>query len=321
MVQNAIQVYEGRNFSVSLRSMLGSTNYGWSLTHLPKGVVLIGTEIANHRQGIMPVDQIFYFGAEGLNGCEEEKNLRLTFAMVCYSDFRKCVDEVDIDVMVMKEKNDKKVEIQAKKVQYANNSAIYNTAMPYGYPFMKGEQYDRANQMYGYICCETNTKYGYPNCASVETKYGYPNCGEKRPALKYGFPCCGEEQSINKYGYPNCEEHPVLKYGYPNCEEEQPVIKYGYPNCEEEQPVLKYGYPNCEEEQPVLKYGYPNCEEEQPVLKYGYPNCEEEQPVVKYGYPNCEEDITYESVTNEESKVGNSENDDVEDVEDDNRIM
>ena len=62
---NEMVVFQGKSFSVGLQSMLGSTAYGWCLTGLPKGVVLLGidTEKVPSSATVAPVIQKFWFVA------------------------------------------------------------------------------------------------------------------------------------------------------------------------------------------------------------------------------------------------------------------
>lgn len=236
MDEKTIIAYQGKTFSVTLQSMLGSTNYGWCLSTMPEGVVLAGLENVPTTQGIGPVNQIFYFGVVDV---PEDPNVVLDFKLLCLSDFSKQGDEVQVNVQLVpynKENMDSN-----SFIQYSENSAVYNAQIPYGFVL------NNTALKYGYPCGDNTAavKYGYPCDDNITVKYGYP-CGDT-PALKYGYPC--DDNPVLKYGYP-CGVEAALKYGYP-CSND-PSVKYGYP-CGVEA-ALKYGYPCA-----TLKYGYPNC--------------------------------------------------------------
>jgi hypothetical protein len=61
-----IVAYQGRLFTVALKSHFGSTNIGWVLTHLPKGVALLAEEnVAQTARPGGPVNQVFHLVAIG----------------------------------------------------------------------------------------------------------------------------------------------------------------------------------------------------------------------------------------------------------------
>jgi len=285
MEEKTIVAYQGKFFSVTLQSMLGSTNYGWCLTNMPEGVVLFGIENVPTTPGIGPVNQVFYFGVTDV---PENPEVVLNFKMYCLSDFSKSGEEVAVNVKLVpynKDNGDANT-----FVTYSENSAVYNAQIPYGFVFNKPEVIygypiqDNANLKYGYPCQDNaNLKYGYPCQDNANLKYGYP-C-QDNANLKYGYPC--QDNANLKYGYP-CQDNANLKYGYP-CQD-TPVLKYGYP-CQDNA-NLTYGY-RCQDivnvaygyrcqDTPVLKYGYPCGSDIRP--DYGYPSC----IPLKYGYPNCQ---------------------------------
>lgn len=65
-MENSIKAFQGRSFSVTLQSMIGSTNYGWCLTSLPSCFVLTGQVNRPTVRGIGPVNQVFYFMTVGM---------------------------------------------------------------------------------------------------------------------------------------------------------------------------------------------------------------------------------------------------------------
>ncbi len=236
MEEKTIIAYEGKFFTVTLQSMLGSTNYGWCLASLPDGIVLAGIDNQPMHTGISPVNQNFYFGVAAISG---DVNVVIKFKLCCLSDFKKVPEEVSINVQLVPANvnSDNANSDNASFVKYSENSAVYNTQPPYGYVL------SQADLMYGYPC---NVKYGYPGCDDINLKYGYPSCGftsSEYPVVKYGYPCGA--LAILKYGVP-CGSQISLKYGYPCFD--NPTLKYGYP-CgllDDYPPLLKYGYPTCQ---------------------------------------------------------------------------
>ncbi len=189
----AINVKRGEMFTVTLQSMIGSTNYGWSLTSMPAGVYLFAQCNEPVGRGIGQVNQVFHFLAiTPANGI-----MNIEFKLLCLSDPDKVEKELSIGVFVTTgEDNANSLD---GFVRYSENSAVYEEnskkILPsvialYGVPSAKG---------YDTCTCDSD------DCCTL--KYGYP-------ALKYGYP------PVVKYGYP------ALKYGYP------PIVKYGYPDCE-----------------------------------------------------------------------------------------
>lgn len=255
---NEMVVFQGKSFSVGLQSMLGSTAYGWCLTGLPKGVVLLGidTEKVPSSATVAPVIQKFWFVAVS----ETDKKAEIEFTMINFTSLSETEQKHNVSISVVPSDSD-------EFAKYSENNdvmlrSIGNAAIPYGYvlgaqdPLLK----------YGYACDAADT---------AALKYGYP-CGVQDATLKYGYPCGVEDASTGvKYGYP-CGE-PVLKYGYP-CGD-APVLKYGYP-CGDT-PTLKYGYP-CGAQDATLKYGYP-CNIQNSAVAYGY-NSSTQNALMKYGY-------------------------------------
>lgn len=280
---NEMVVFQGKSFSVGLQSMLGSTAYGWCLTGLPKGVVLLNieTEKVQSPSTVAPIIQKFWFVAVS----ETDKKAEIEFTMMNFTNLSATDQKHNVSISVVPSDSD-------EFAKYSENNdamlrSISNAAIPYGYvlgaqdPLLK----------YGYACDVADTptlKYGYPcgvqDATNTNVKYGYTCGANDATAVKYGYPCGTQDATLMKYGYPCGVEDATLKYGYPcGAEDVATGVKYGYP-CGE--PVLKYGYP-CGDT-PALKYGYP-CGDA-PVLKYGYP-CGD-TPVLKYGYPCGAQDAT-----------------------------
>lgn len=195
-MEESITAYQGKFFSVTLQSQLGSTNYGWCLTSMPAEVILAGQindPVNNLPEGYVGglVNQMFYFIAVA---APKKQPVELEFGLCCLTQSPsevtpfKYEEQIKVAVTIVPS-NDLS---ERKFVRYSENAALYSP----------GSNPDLASLLYGY---PPVLKYGYPcstnDCATL--KYGYP------PILKYGYP-------------------PVLKYGYP------PVLKYGYPCCQNE---------------------------------------------------------------------------------------
>ena len=197
IMSQSIVVSQGATFVVELQSMLGSSNYGWCLSSLPKGVVLLGIDTVPSPRFIGPVNQKFYFGA-----CSCDQTLTLEFVVTASHYLQDIKDTYTVDVQI----------VPADKQQFVPYSE--NTI---------------ANVKYGYACADQDQmpigKYGYPYEDQMPVvKYGYP-CADQMPVVKYGYPCA-DQMPVVKYGYPCADQTPVMKYGYPD---QPPVMKYGYP--------------------------------------------------------------------------------------------
>lgn len=82
-MKNVIQAYQGQPFSVTLESMLGSTNCGWCLMSMSEHVVLSGQTNVPVSPGIAPVNQIFHFIA--IDGCLSPEEVVLKFGLFNFS--------------------------------------------------------------------------------------------------------------------------------------------------------------------------------------------------------------------------------------------
>lgn len=207
-------VLQGKTFTIELQSMLGSTPYGWCLSELPQGIILIGEDRVPTAPGIAPVMQKFYFGASSV----EEENVEIVFSLVNCFDPTDKKSECKASIRIISSDSE-------EFVAYSDNAnALYgfcdtaNAAIPYGYASNQGV--DNAQLPYGMV---------YTQDASM--KYGYP-CGMRDAAMKYGYPC-GVQDASMKYGY-----IPQLMYGI------TPTLMYGVP-CSMSNVVHKYGYPGC----------------------------------------------------------------------------
>lgn len=204
-MNNNYTVLEGKSFTVDLMSNVGSTNYGWCLTSMPKEIILFGTDT-------IPVEPImaggksiqrFYFGAKS----SENTQVTLQFELLCMSELSKAEGTYTLEVQIVPCNSD-------DYVKYSENAE--QAAIPYGYVY---DNNPIQAEKYGYPCgaqdaMTASLKYGYP-CATQTALDAFPL------SVKYGYPC------TVAYGVPN----PTLDYGYP-------VVAYGYP-CR-----VAYGYPN-----------------------------------------------------------------------------
>ena len=262
-------VLEGKVFAVELLSKFGSTNYGWCISSLPEGIIMMGTENIHIGEGRSITRlQRFYFGVVS----SKEIQVDINFTMNCWSDLTKVAEEFTAKVRIVPSNS-------SDFVSYSENTA--NTAIPYGLVYTSDNIQD-ANVKYGYVCGmqDANLKYGYPcGVQDANLKYGYP-CSMQDANLKYGYPCSMQDANL-KYGYPCGVQDANLKYGYP-CGVQDANLKYGYP-CGVQDANLKYGYP-CGVQDANLKYGYP-CGVQDANLKYGYPCLEYTKDARPYGYP------------------------------------
>jgi hypothetical protein len=179
MSDNAIQAYQGKDFTVTLQSMTGSTGFGWCLTNLPSGFALVSTDvIAPTPAAVSPVNQVFNFIV--LEAPEEGK-ASVEFTSVSYFDPRQTGEKISIDVVVTPY-NDL-IGLDGF-VKYSENTATYSPAVvAYGFPCKMGAANDEALFKYGYPCasagvdsCGAPVKYGFP-CAAVEI--GRASCRER----------------------------------------------------------------------------------------------------------------------------------------------
>jgi len=212
-MNNHYTALEGKSFSVELLSNIGSTNYGWCLTEMPKEIILIGTEI-------IPIEPImsgsralqrFHFGVKS----SENAQVSLQFELVCMSDIKNVSDTYTAEVQIVACNSD----------EYARYS--------------ENEEQEMPTLKYGYPC---TVAYGYPS-----VKYGYPcvSSDQTMPYVAYGYPCAAPDQTMPyvAYGYPcgmSDAMSSFVKYGYPCASQDAmpPFVKYGYP-C-----MVAYGYPN-----------------------------------------------------------------------------
>jgi hypothetical protein len=299
--KRTITAYQGRLFTVTLKSGFGSTNIGWCLTGLPSGIALLSEENIRLSSRIGgSVNQVFYFVAiaiKDVKDVKDVKKVRLEFSLITHLPTigeQQVVGTVSVDVEVYP--YDETSDIgKTRFVDYSENGALVGAA--------SGEDSD----------CTRVLKYGYPPFL----KYGYPveDAPLSQMVRPYGYPdgaaapcplvTDSDGSARYKYGYP---VNTAFKYGYPPIEPPCPLVteadgsaryKYGYAA----NAGVKYGYPApnapaaCDIVQDdcgcsVVKYGYPSAP------KYGYPPvnatpaCDIVQddcgrPVVKYGYPPC----------------------------------
>jgi hypothetical protein len=252
----------GESFDIHLQSMQGSTGYGWYLSGLPEGVVLLGVTTSSiYSQPIVgPTRQTFTF--VGLTTIESNLEFRLLAPW-------KPTEPADRKVFALyigKEQADE-LEAEMGSAKFVSRSA-YTVNMPAVMP------------------------YGFPDEPSLR-KHGivFP---------LYGFPTTGGEPKVNviesiencvlKYGVPggiSDAEHCTLKYGFPvNLEQEAKdvLIAYGFPPTGGGGPVVttmqsdmsssEWKMDNADESNCVVKYGTPGgiaTNSADCTLKYGFP--------------------------------------------------
>lgn len=147
---NSIKAYQGKSFSVTLQSMIGSTNYGWCLMSLPACVVLAGQSNDPVAPGIAPVNQVFYFLVSGAPS--KEDRVELDFGLFCLSNAKSGPEE-SVTVTVEIESLEEIEAVESSFVKYSENTAFYAPD--------QAQQGLQANLMYGY---PSVVKYGYPSC-------------------------------------------------------------------------------------------------------------------------------------------------------------
>ena len=223
-------VLERKVFTVELLSNLGSTNYGWCISSLPEGIIVMGAENIHIGEGRSITRlQRFYFGVVS----SKEILVDIKFTMNNCSDLTQVAEEFTAKVRIVPCNS-------SDFVSYSEN--IANTAIPYGLVYLSDGMQD------------ANLKYGYPcNMQDINLKYGYP-CGVQDANLKYGYPCSMQDTNL-KYGYPCGVQDANSKYGY-SCSMQDTNLKYGYP-CGVQDANLKYGYPCLEYTKDARPYGYP----------------------------------------------------------------
>lgn len=184
-MNESITAYQGKSFCVNLESHLGSTNYGWCLISMPKGIILAG-QANDPVDGLSLVTQKFFFIAVE---APKKQPVEIEFGLCCLTQVAselspfKYEERVVVHVQVVPSngvEGRRFVKYNENEAHYAGHNADLLAALKYGYPPLL---------KYGYPCVENEC---------VTEKYGFP------PIVKYGYP------PLVKYGYP-----PTLKYGYP----------------------------------------------------------------------------------------------------------
>lgn len=108
-MKNLIQAYQGLSFSVTLESMLASTNCGWCLMSMSEHIVLSGQCNIPVSPGIAPVNQNFHFIA--IDGCLNPDEVVLKFGLfnfsgICSTPIRTVEFKVNIIPLVTDGKTD-----------------------------------------------------------------------------------------------------------------------------------------------------------------------------------------------------------------------
>ena len=106
---NEIQAYQGQPFSVTLESMLASTNCGWCLMSMPEHVVLSGQTNVPVNPGIASVNQIFHFIA--IDDCLNPDEVILKFGLfnfsgICSNPIRTAEFKVNIIPLVINDETE-----------------------------------------------------------------------------------------------------------------------------------------------------------------------------------------------------------------------
>ncbi|MDE5910473.1 MAG: hypothetical protein K2H52_17355 [Lachnospiraceae bacterium] len=199
-------VLEGKTFSIELQSMLGSSGYGWCLSGLPKGIILLGEDRIATGPAVSSTLQKFYFGVSSAEEAEGE----LTFAMACTFEPTRVEREYKVALSIIPSNSDEFVsysenanELYGFAGNQANACNTMNSAIPYGVlpPWERAPKFPLVTA-YGLpqptISC---MDYGYP-CGVQDAWVDYTNNGGAQDAgMKYGY-FCGVQDAVMKYGYP-----------------------------------------------------------------------------------------------------------------------
>lgn len=117
-----LEVYEGKVFSVVLQSMLGSTPYGWCLKSLPEGIILMGCEnvpaVPGREMG--PLNQMFYLASYNAPG---QQTLEIEFICTSMINVKDVKDTVKIELLVVLPADEK----EEPAVEYSENRAAYRS--------------------------------------------------------------------------------------------------------------------------------------------------------------------------------------------------
>lgn len=159
----SIVVSQGKNFTVELQSMHGSSAYGWCLSILPKGIILLGTDIykATSPYPIGPVIQKFYFAAVSGNPV-------LTLEFVLTAAFRPedIKDIYTVEVQIVPENPQQFVPYDASA--QVNKPFLRNSDMAVNKPFLNDADAMKTAMPYGMVYVDDAAaglfKYGFPNC-------------------------------------------------------------------------------------------------------------------------------------------------------------
>ncbi|MDO4303742.1 MAG: hypothetical protein Q4D94_07485, partial [Bacillota bacterium] len=141
-------VLQGKMFTIELQSMLGSSPYGWCLSELPKGIVLVGTECVPTAPGVAAVTQKFHFGVASA----DEVKAEIVFVMASCLNLTDMKSEYRVNVTSIPSSSE-------EFVAYSDNSNtnelygfVYDAskaAIPYGY--IPGLGADKAQMPYGMV--------------------------------------------------------------------------------------------------------------------------------------------------------------------------
>lgn len=187
-MSESIKAYQGKEFTVSLQSMVGSTSYGWCLTSMPDEIALasICYEPTGAAGVVAPVNQIFTFFALGYSSDIKP----IEFQEICLFDPRKTGRKISVkvDIIPYNVSTDGDSGLE-DFVEYSENSAVFNSIpnirVAYGIPPYMSAGDDVSIEKYGVACVD----------------YGLP-------CVKYGAPCIEHTLTLEKYGVP-C----IVKYG------------------------------------------------------------------------------------------------------------
>jgi hypothetical protein len=244
----------GESFEVVLYAQTGSTGYGWHLSAMPKGVVLLGmTEAAVPpvRPGSQNRQTFTFVATQKTQGT-------LSFELLRPWIPTEPADTRNFALTVTSAPNlQADIEKLAGQRRFAANPSFRShlpPAVPYGFP--DPTHAGTVKTPHGPVW----PLYGFPvdqlaagqhhvleSSTNCMVKYGFPGgvgADADTCLLKYGFPV-GAEQVGLMYGFPRneagCSAPVTVQENPDNC-----VVKYGFPHGIAADPkdcVLKYGFP------------------------------------------------------------------------------
>lgn len=146
-------ITQGEVFSIELQSMVASTGFGWCLSGLPEGIVLVGTDCAPAAVGIGPAIQKFCFWNAS---APEETEVKIDFILVNLIKMEETAQKHSVSVKIKK----RSPEEPSNEDEACGNSILPQNGID---PALL------IRQMYGVQFNPLNT-----GCPPMIMAYGYP---------------------------------------------------------------------------------------------------------------------------------------------------